>query len=296
MAGKATRALGPHSAPLSAAIDRHVLMEARIRSIERWLTPRHARFALVTLALLSLAFGLALRDVRLDHDFERFFPTDDPELDRYLSFRERFGGDDDFLLIGAAHSPSVFDSAFLARFDALADALSEADHVRKVTAITNSEEPRLTPVGLFAVPWLRWEADSLLRADSARVWNDPLLREAHFAPDAGAMLMVLRAEPGLSKERSDALFLAVQSAVEASGLENVRMGGRIHGQYWYIQKMQRELVLFFSVSVALLAIFLAAGFRTWWGVAVPITVVGLSVLWQVGILSLIHISEPTRPY
>lgn len=152
MAGKATRALGPHSAPLSAAIDRHVLMEARIRSIERWLTPRHARFALVTLALLSLAFGLALRDVRLDHDFERFFPTDDPELDRYLSFRERFGGDDDFLLIGAAHSPSVFDSAFLARFDALADALSEADHVRKVTAITNSEEPRLTPVGLFAVP------------------------------------------------------------------------------------------------------------------------------------------------
>lgn len=98
--------------------------------------------------------------------------------------------------------------------------------------------------------------------------------------------MVLRAEPGLSKERSDALFLAVQSAVEASGLENVRMGGRIHGQYWYIQKMQRELVLFFSVSVALLAIFLAAGFRTWWGVVVPIIVVGLSVLWQVGIVTL----------
>jgi uncharacterized protein len=286
MAGKATRALGPHSAPLSAAIDRCLLMEARIRSIERWLNPRNARFALVALALVTVALGFTLRNVRLDHDFERFFPTDDPELDRYLGFRERFGGDDDFLLIGAAHSPSVFDSAFLSRFDGLADALSEADHVRKVTAITNLEEPRLTPVGLFTVPWLRWEADSLLRADSARVWNDPLLREAHFAPDGGAMLMVLRAEPGLSKERSDSLFLAVQSAVEASGLENVRMGGRIHGQYWYIQKMQHELILFFSVSVALLAIFLAAGFRTWWGVVVPITVVGLSVLWQVGIMTL----------
>lgn len=262
-------------------------METRIRSIERWLTQRHARFALMALALATVALGLPLRHVRLDHDFERFFPTNDPELDRYLAFRDRFGGDDDYLLIGAAHEPSVFDSAFLSRFDALADELAELPLTRAVRSITNEREPRLTPVGVFAVPWLRWDADSLLRADSARVWSDPLMREAHFAPDGKAMLMVLRAEPGLSKERSDSVMTAVQAAVDRSGLSEVRMGGRIHGQYWYIQKMQRELVTFFSISVVLLSIFLAVGFRTWWGVLVPIVVVGLSVLWQVGLMALL---------
>ncbi|HRD52511.1 MAG TPA: hypothetical protein PKY96_07675, partial [Flavobacteriales bacterium] len=112
-------------------------METRIRSIERWLTQRHARFALLALAVATVALGLPLRHVRLDHDFERFFPTNDPELDRYLAFRDRFGGDDDYLLIGAAHEPSVFDSAFLARFDALADELAGLPLTRAVRSITN---------------------------------------------------------------------------------------------------------------------------------------------------------------
>lgn len=249
------------------------------------MTPRHARITLLVLGLLTVLLALPLRHVRLDHDFERFFPVNDPELDRYLAHRERFGGDDDYLLIAAEHAPTVFDSMFLGRFDALADTLSTLPDVRSMTALTNLEEPRITPVGVFRLPWLRWQADSLLKADSARVWADPLMREAHFAPDGRAMLMVLRAEPGLSKERSDALMTAIQGAVDRSGLGTVRMGGRLHGQYWYIQKMQRELVLFFSISVTLLAIFLAIGFRTWWGVAVPIAVVGLSVLWQVGLMT-----------
>ncbi|MFN3875697.1 MAG: efflux RND transporter permease subunit, partial [Flavobacteriales bacterium] len=177
--------------------------------------------------------------------------------------------------------------AFLSRFDRLADTLASLPLVRSVSSVTNLKEARLTPAGVFQAPWLRWEADSLLRADSARIWADPLLREAHFAPDARALLMVLRAEPGLSKERSDSVMTAVQGAVDRSGLAQVRMAGRIHGQYWYIQKMQRELVVFFSLSVGLLTMFLAVGFRTWWGVAVPIAVVALSVLWQVALMTLL---------
>ena len=42
-------------------------------------------------AVLCLASALLLRHVRFDYDFEKFFPKNDPELDRYLGFRERFG-------------------------------------------------------------------------------------------------------------------------------------------------------------------------------------------------------------
>lgn len=262
-------------------------MDPRILRLERLLTVRNARITLALLVVLTVVFAAALRNVRLDHDFEKFFPTDDPELDRYLEYRERFGFDNDNLLIAATHSPSVFDREFLMRVDSLVARLTRLPDVLTVVSPTRLDDPRITPVGVFSVPWLRLDSDSTLQSDSARIWRDPRIREAFFTSDGEALLVLMQTAPGLSKEASDALMEAVEYEVANSGLAEVRMGGRIHGQYWYIQKMQRELVLFFSLSIGLLAIFLAVGFRTLWGVLVPISVVGLTVLWQVGMITLL---------
>lgn len=262
-------------------------MHPLISRLEGLLTVRNARLVLAVLAVLTLVFAAALRNVRLDHDFEKFFPTDDPELDRYLSYRAEFGHDNDNLLVAAAREPSVFDREFLLLVDSLTARLQGLPDILTVISPTRLQDPRITPVGVFNVPWLRLDHDSTLASDSARIWRDPRIREAFFAPDGKAVLLVVQTAPGLSKEASDALMAAVQEAVDTSGIEEIRMGGRIHGQYWYIQKMQRELILFFSLSIGLLAIFLAVGFRTVWGVLVPIGVVGLTVLWQVGLITLL---------
>ncbi|MCB9180219.1 MAG: MMPL family transporter [Flavobacteriales bacterium] len=261
-------------------------MDDTLHRIQRHFTPRNARLALTVIALLSLGFGLALRNVRLDHDFERFFPTDDPELDRYLAFRERFGNDNDFLLIAAGHAPSVFQGDFLRRVDGLAEDLRGLPDVVSVTSPTDLEDVRVTPAGVFRVPWLRLDNDTLLALDSARVWRDDRMRENFFSADGDALLVVMLTAPDLSKERSDSLLLATEAVLAGSGIDDLRVAGRIHGQYYYIQKMLRELVLFFTASVLLLAIFLAITFRAAWGVLVPIGVVALTVLWQVGLMTL----------
>ena len=262
-------------------------MDLSTDRIERLMTRRNARIALTVLAAFTVVFGVALRNVRLDHDFEKFFPTDDPELDRYLEFRDRFGHDNEFLLVAAAHDPSVFEHEFLVDFDSLAGALERIPDVTSVITATRLSDPRVTPFGVFQVPWMRLDADSTISADSARIWQDDRVRNAFFSEDGGSILMVVNTVHGISKERSDALMVAMTSAVELSGIPDIRVGGRIHGQFWYIQKMLRELLLFFSISVLLLVVFLYVGFRTAWGVLVPIGVVGLSVLWQVGMLTLL---------
>jgi len=272
---------------LRLGIDQHLLMDPAILRIERLLTRRNAIVTLALLGTISLVFAWSLQWVRLDHDFERFFPTDDPELDRYLEFRDKFGYDNDFLLIGITEPEGVFDLRLLQRADSLAAQLEVITDVRSLASPTRLQDPRVTPVGVFSVPWLRLDHDSTLAADSARIWADDRIREGFFAEDGRSMLMVMQTEPGLSKERSDTLLERIEQVVAGSGIPGIRLGGRIHGQYWYIQKMQKELILFFSVSVALLALFLAIGFRTLWGVLVPIGVVGLTVLWQVGALALL---------
>lgn len=261
-------------------------MEARTTRIERLLTRRNAWLAIAAVLVISAGFGFALRQVRVDYDFEKFFPNDDPELDRYLAFRERFGFDNDFLLIAVEGAP-LFDRALLTRADSLAARLQRLPRVMQVLSPTRLSEPVVTPLGVFERPYLRFAEDTLLALDSARIWADPRVRDFFFSKDGRALLIALNAEPGLSKARCDSLLADVRRTLHETGLPDARMVGRIVGQDHYIQVMVKETLFFLSASVALLAVFLWIGFRSARGVWMPIAVVGLAILWQVGFMTVL---------
>lgn len=260
-------------------------MDQRTARIERVLTRRNAWLALLLLALVSILAVLSLRYVRVDYDFEKFFPNNDPELDRYLEFRERFGHDNDFLLFGIQREGGVFDQELLTRVDTLAARLLRIPQVTKVLSPTRMSEPVITPVGVFETPYLRYWNDTLIPIDSARIWNDPRIRDHFFTADAKAMLVVLNAEPNLSKAKCDTLLQNVRAVLAGNGMADVRIVGRIVGQDHYIQTMVKEMVFFLSASILLLAVFLWVGFRSRLGVIVPIAVVGLAILWQIGLMT-----------
>ncbi len=260
-------------------------MEPRIQRIERRLTARNAWITLFLLAVISACAAFALRQVRVDYDFEKFFPKNDPELDRYLAFRERFGYDNDFLLFGIERADGVFDRELLVRVDSLAMRLGRLPLVMKVLSPTRMAEPIVTPFGVFETPYLRIGSDTLLAVDSARIWNDPRMKDFFFSDDGKAMLVALNAEPGLSKEKCDHLLADVRRTLVETGLGDTRIVGRIVGQDHYIVTMVTETLFFLGASIALLAVFLWFGFRSSYGVVVPIAVVGLAILWQVGFMT-----------
>ncbi|MBL7986402.1 MAG: MMPL family transporter, partial [Flavobacteriales bacterium] len=260
-------------------------MERPRTRLEHLLTPRNARITLFLVGIISLAALFSLRNVRVDYDFEKFFPKNDPELDRYLAFRERFGYDNDFLMFGLERDGGVFDKTFLTRVDSLAAGLERLPLVMTVLSPTRMTEPVITPLGVFETPYLRFANDTLIPIDSARIWNDPRIKDFFFTDDAGAMLIVLNAEPALSKAKCDSLLADVHTVMAATGFPDARIVGRIVGQDHYIRTMVKEMIFFLSVSIALLAVFLWIGFRSVYGVVVPIAVVGLAILWQVGFMT-----------
>ncbi len=262
-------------------------MDTRTDRLERLLSPRNAWLALVVLAVISLGACYALRDLRVDYDFEKFFPNDDPELDRYNAFRERFGHDNDFLLFGIERQQGVFDQELLTRVDTLAARLARVPRVTKVLSPTRLSEPVITPVGVFETPYLRFWNDTLIAIDSARIWNDPRIKDYFFSDDARAMLVVMNAEPNLSKAKCDTLLKHVRTTLESCGMADTRIVGRIVGQDHYINTMVKEMIFFLSASILLLAVFLWIGFRSRLGVIVPIAVVGLAILWQIGTMTLL---------
>ena len=262
-----------------------LLMENGPLPLERWLTRRNSRIALLVLGLVSLAALFALRNVRVDYDFEKFFPKSDPELDRYLAFRERFGYDNDFLMFGLEREEGVFQRDFLVRADSLSAGLDRLPLVLRVLSPTRLSEPIITPVGVFERPYLRFDNDTLPTIDSLGIWADPRVKDLFFPDDGKAMLVILTAEPGLSKVECDRLLADVREVMTTTGFRDARLAGRIVGQDHYILTMVKEMVFFLTASILLLAVFLWFGFRSLYGVLVPIAVVGLAILWQVGFMT-----------
>ena len=83
------------------------------------------------------------------------------------------------------------------------------------------------------------------------------------------------------------LFKQIDQLLEAHTFDKIIKSGRVYGQKYYVQKMQDELSLFVAISAILLILFLGIAFRAIWGVVVPMTVVFLTVIWQLGAMTAI---------
>ena len=249
--------------------------------------------AWATLGLLAvLTGGLAwkAKDLEFNYDFEQFFPDDHPETTFYRDFRNTFGSDNDFLIVG--FEGDSLNATFLAEVDAQVDALTDLPFVDRVQSPTRLKLPVRDPLSgmVFRRPLLAWNDSSQLRADLARLHARNDILGTLVSPSGRAVAVTLEHKQGLSKAGCDSLAEAVrawQSQVEATphrALAHVHVAGRAVAQQQYVNVMEREVMWFVGVGVVLIVAFLWFAFRTVWGVLVPLAVVLVSGLWTLGIM------------
>ena len=59
-----------------------------------------AKVLLVIITVLTILAAWSASTLRFDYEFEHFFPTEDPMLDFYQDFKDKFYTDVDFVLLG----------------------------------------------------------------------------------------------------------------------------------------------------------------------------------------------------
>ena len=245
----------------------------------------------LVLFLVILVSGLATwqaLQVEFDYDFERFFPTQHPQTERYEQFRQDFGYDTNYLLIGLENNAGVFDSAFLGQVDQLTQDLATIDLLERVQSPTNLSYLVREPLfGSFSqVNYLHPQQPERYREDSLRVYQTDELRGTYFSPDGRAVSLYLQQRPDLSEAQCAELADTVDQLLGRYRFDAVHVAGRCVGQTYYTALMQREVIVFVGASVVLIAFFLALLFRSLRGVLVPLAIVGLSVLWTVALMRL----------
>ncbi|MCC9167032.1 efflux RND transporter permease subunit [Pontibacter harenae] len=233
----------------------------------------------------SLYFASRLR---FDYNFDNFFPKGDPDLAYYFSYRDKFGNDNDYILIGLDNDGSVFEQEFLVKVDSLTSFLQRQLDVTAVLSPTTVKSPVIEHFGYFEIPYLHLEEPARYAHDSLQIYQNRELVGTLFSEDATAVSLFIQTTDNLSKEASDTLVVAMKQRLAELELTQHHMAGKALAQSVFVEKMKIELAIFMSASIVLVIVFLWISFRTLWGVLVPLVVVLLSILWGMGVMGIFH--------
>lgn len=257
-----------------------------MENTKQWST--RAKWLIGLLIVWTGVSGILALNLEFDYNFENFFPKNDPETDFFQEFRYAFESDNDFIIVGLSNESGIFNKDFLDRADRLVEQLSELSNVDTVISPTRMEVMLRDPFigSVFRQDLLRRDRPEALAKDSAKIYQRGELTGIFFSEDGKSLALQVNHKQYLAKDKCDQLSDDIEALLAQSDFDEKHAVGRAIGQRYYVQTMQRELLIFMSLGVLLIVLFLWIAFRSPWGIWVPISVVLLSVVWILGIMKL----------
>ena len=245
----------------------------------------HPRITLFTLALVTVIFGSFLKDLRLEFSIEQLFTQDDPRVERFLQFRDEFSGVDNILfLIYESNNP--FSKKNLDKNRQLIESLETIDGVESVTSLTNLElfteggDYLLQPV-YERIPY---DTDSLLMAKKT-IMQSELVRNYIISADGKMASIMIEIDRDYNDydgrkrilSEIDQFQMVVDWKWHQAGLPVIRTR--------YVQYMIQDNIRFLFPVALVISILLALLFRSFAGVLLPLIVIGLTIIWTVGLMA-----------
>lgn len=246
---------------------------------------RFLNFTMLVLLGITVWLTYSIKDTTFDYDFEHFFPVESDEATFYYDFRDRFGSDNEFILIGIHREQGVFDGAFLKNVDSLCRNLKSYKNVLSITSLTTLKMPIVNSFGIIEVPIINLNNPENLKLDSIKVAETGNLVGSLISPDSKSLAIYVRHADHLEKSQSDSLLEHIENTTAEIIKEKTFITGKLKSERAYLDKTKFELLLFMSLSFVLVTLFLWFTFRNFWGVMVPLTVVVLAILWTIGIMA-----------
>ena len=246
------------------------------------------RFLSVSVALLSITTLYLVwecRNIRFDYNFEHFFPVGSDDAEFYYQYRDKFEGDNDFLMIGLSSEKGFFNVETLTKLKQLNDKLFELEDIKSAYSISNLKTPIISSFGVIELPVVNLENPELLKNDSIQIFQGSLLPGNFISADGLHASIFLRTTEQIEKPAAEKLILHINELIAKSGFQNVKLTGKAKWELVYLEKTRSEMILFMGVSIILVIIFLWYTFRNVSGVIIPLIVVLLSIIWAIGIMT-----------
>lgn len=238
--------------------------------------------------VLTVFLVFQILSLKFDFDFEKFFPSNQPETTFFEKYRSNFKSDNDFLLVGIEKKSGIFDKSFLEEVKRFESEVQSLELVDTVHSIVSLEEVFISGSGNVSTkPYFISENFNPV-SDSIRWYSKNEIVGTFIPLDGKSVCLFVKHKDFLSKENSDVIIENLHQVIDQFSFEKVRVSGRTIGQKYYIDMMFSEMILYVGLSVILIVLFLFIAFRSGWGILVPQVVIAGSMIWVLGGMSLFH--------
>ena len=265
--------------------------------IARFIIRQRIPILLVVVALTVLMGFNA--QTELIHGFMRVVPPNDPDLIAFNQFKDEFGESGNVLVVGmhgtSGKEGDVFQKDFINGLYELNDELEELPYVESVLSIPslptltkNSEEEKFELQPLLSAPLTSdAEADSLQKKVLDLPFYEGLLLNDSLNSTA---LAVKLNEDSMNTSKKVQI---VDKVMELSDNKASTIAAKTHYagisflRAYNAKHVPREMIIFSGLAILITAIVLLIFFRSFHAVVFPLLVIGIVIVWSLGIMGLL---------
>ena len=255
------------------------------RIAEKILTFKWLIIALV--AIGTIFFSYQLKNLSIDADILRSLPDDDPNAALLKQIGEKFGGNRMGIII--LETDNIYQTEVLEHVRIITDTLSYIKGISSVSSITNIINIKGGDFGIeigrlvdeYELPSTPEE----LQALRDNVLSNEMYKGTIVSDDGTATLIIFILEDGANL---NVVVRSVISKTEALHLsEKLYYIGAPMLVTYISDLMKRDLIRLLPFAFLLISIILFLSFRSASGVILPLLTAVLSIIWSLGIMSLL---------
>ncbi|RMG61002.1 MAG: hypothetical protein D6722_20260 [Bacteroidetes bacterium] len=216
------------------------------------------------------------------------FPAGDSTVQAYEALQAAFADSNQYMALGIHTPDGVFQGDFLPRLDSLSVAIPQLSGVVSVSSLTTERFLRADPLGWQQeLPLVHPFQPARYARDSAWLLAMPPIRYTFLSPDARTSALYLKLTPGLGRAGLSQLVGQIDSLTQRYRLLQTALTGGPYSAFRQEQLLQQDMWRMGAISLLWVLAMLWLAFRRWWGVVLPLLIIGLSVLWTLGLMKLL---------
>ena len=265
-----------------------------IRRTARWIA-RHPIWVLVGVALVTVFFGTFAPRIEFLTDMEKMLPQDNPVVRRFEETKDTFGSQSMVMVAMAApEGGTVFNLETLKKLYAITDEFEKLEDeklLEDVMSPANMDIVQGTATALVVGPILSHppETEEDVAVFREKALSERMLKGTFVLEDGSAIAMILKVHPEAEKSQAkiDELMERVNAIIARyEGPERFYVTGDAALMYYVNQYMHRDLAVLLPIVILVVMAVLYLSFRSLRGMALPLIVVLIAVIWTVGLMAL----------
>jgi hypothetical protein len=245
---------------------------------------------IVITLLLTIFFGYFIKDIKVNSDILSSLPKDDKTAMLFNRIGKQYGGNDVAMI--AIETDNVFKKETLEQIRQITDSIKTIKEIGSVTSLTDVIDIKSSEEGIEIgklidennLPESPQQFDSLKKY----IFSKDMYKGTIISDDATATLVIAKIITGSDKEIVTNL---IKSKIQHLKLpENVKIyyGGLPFTINEAGKIIAHDLIYLGPIAFLVIALILLINFRSKRGVALPLLTVVITVIWTMGILSLLH--------